>query len=83
MTEAPRFPTREAAIAYADQTHSLAETAAEIRISHLVRQWACWHHRWSTKPTPANNAREKKAWDRLRLALHEADMEDTWLDPLD
>lgn len=82
MTDKLRFPTREAAASYAAATRALAETPTEVAIAGLVGRWARWHHRWSTKPTKANSAREQTAWSRLRLALSHAGMEDTWLDPL-
>ena len=81
MTPSPKFPTREAAETYTAQTHALAETPTEHAIASLVGRWARWHHRWSTKPTEANAIREETAWDHLRLALTQAEMEDTWLDP--
>lgn len=78
-----RWRSSEAVTAYAALTFKLAEGPTERAIARLVGQWARWSFRWSVRPTEANSAREERAWQRLRTALTDADMEDTWLDPRD
>lgn len=81
MTSGCRFATREGAASYAAEARALASTPTETVLAALVGQWARWHYRWRARPTNANDLREQLAWDRLRFALAEAEMEDTWLDP--